>query len=107
MTPIDFVKDLSKISDITGSRVEQKLWKDKDGNYYISSIARLPDILYGSESYETMVFAADADGDVCNYTSLGCVQFADHQWALRAAELEWDIIDVESVSIAGELGKGD
>ena len=97
-----FIRDLP-----SSDRCQQKLWKADDGNYYVSSIARLPDILYGTNEYETMVFASDLHGVITSYTDLGCVKFADHEWALRAAELDWDIIDVESIVISGELGKGE
>jgi len=99
---VDLIRNLDPTE-----RTEKKLWRDKDGNYYISSVARLPDILYGTNEFETAVFECDADGFILNYTPRSRVKFAGHEWALRAAELEWDIIDVESTAISGELGKGE
>ena len=63
--------------------VEQTLWRDlDDGKFYVSSATTV----FGRP--ETLVFPAEADGEIVSYSELGGVRERNHRAAIEAAGFE-------------------
>lgn len=68
-----------------GGEATQILWKTEEGDYIVTSAAN------NQWASETMVFSADKEGDIIDYSELGVADFGDHAGALEDAgyTIDW------------------
>ncbi len=80
----------------------QKVYRASDGGYLMVSAV---DSAFDTGRPETMVFRSDSDGKPTNWGDIGVVYSVDHDAALLDAGYEavYNVIDVESTEIRGEL----
>lgn len=91
MKTVTPVKTLPKVVEPFRS-VERKVWRTADGDHLVTSslFMWLPGtpLSPAVRVDETMVFPADADGNVTDWGELGISKSGDHEGALHAAEYE-------------------